>query len=605
MTNIGIHNLSSSTLSPDERVALGLGLKFMPVPSDHVSDETVRDAITDVQRQLHLRFFFNKNQPENPQQLRIPNPTWLPSKPFTKVTPITVQREFETWSQSMMTRTRASRTRFYGGNTPPGFWKAIQDLQRRTDIVIKPADKNLGLVMIDSSWYLKECQHQLSDQDVYLDVTKDAESHILHAWQALSALIHRASQRSTITDKEAVWLSAYNPNSAKVPKFYLIIKLHKTPVVGRPIVASTQWITTRASKFVAHHLNQLMTHVTDLIPDSTSMVRAIDNINESGTFTGKLCTLVAVDIVSLYPSMPQQDTVKQLDDFLRELSPEVMPDQLRITLVQLTELILTNNLLQFNNRTYKQVQGTAMGTNLAPPVANIFVFMATRTFFNQHGCIAFRFIDDIVGLIPLSVEAIKTWWTSELQNVHPNLRFTVDTSPTHAVFLDLVVSKRPDFENSGHFQTKLYQKTLNAYLYIPFLSYHPLHQKKGWITGELKRYVRLCSHRTEYLAIREKFYFRLKARGYPKALLQRWFKMVVYADRRQLLYGQQVPRTRPTLRMVLPLHPAMEWVASLDRATLSLGALESAHDSHCPITKIYKHPKTTRDYLVRADFRRD
>ena len=45
---------------------------------------------------------------------------------------------------------------------------------------------------------------------------------------------------------------------------------------------------------------------------------------------------------------------------------------LRITIAAI-ELVLKLNFFEFNGRTYHQKRGLAMGTPLAPPVANLFL----------------------------------------------------------------------------------------------------------------------------------------------------------------------------------------------------------------------------------------
>ena len=45
------------------------------------------------------------------------------------------------------------------------------------------------------------------------------------------------------------------------------------------------------------------------------------------------------------------------------------------TLIELTELVLKNNIFEFSDKAYKQICGTAIGTMFAPPYA--ILFMAT------------------------------------------------------------------------------------------------------------------------------------------------------------------------------------------------------------------------------------
>ena len=42
-------------------------------------------------------------------------------------------------------------------------------------------------------------------------------------------------------------------------------------------------------------------------------------------------------------------------------------------LVELAEIVLKNNIVQFNEKTLKQLRGTAIGTKFAPPYAILFM----------------------------------------------------------------------------------------------------------------------------------------------------------------------------------------------------------------------------------------
>ena len=45
--------------------------------------------------------------------------------------------------------------------------QAIHQLKQRQDIVIKPADKGSGTVIMDKTWYIDECNRQLNDSKFY------------------------------------------------------------------------------------------------------------------------------------------------------------------------------------------------------------------------------------------------------------------------------------------------------------------------------------------------------------------------------------------------------------------------------------------------------
>ncbi|CAM9127348.1 unnamed protein product, partial [Choristocarpus tenellus] len=93
-------------------------------------------------------------------------------------------------------------------------------------------------------------------------------------------------------------------------------------------------------------------------------------------------------------------------------------------------------------------------------------------------------------------------------------------------------------------------------MYIPFRSSHPMHSKRGYITGELLRYVSTCSDKESYPEVRNKFYFKLRARGYPP-----WFLLLQCFEK--VNYSQRAERLKPTIprqditpaTFVLSYHP--------------------------------------------------
>ncbi|KAJ7451308.1 hypothetical protein FB451DRAFT_1051566 [Mycena latifolia] len=90
----------------------------------------------------------------------------------------------------------------------------------------------------------------------------------------------------------------------------------------------------------------------------------------------------------------------------------------------------------------------------------------------------------------------------------------------------------PAFNPQLRVVTSVYQKALNAYLYIPWISCHSEASKRAWIKGELIRYVRICSKEPDFANTRKDFAIRLRQRGYPGRWLQRVFKEIEYAVER-------------------------------------------------------------------------
>ncbi|WP_143216300.1 hypothetical protein, partial [Acinetobacter baumannii] len=70
-----------------------------------------------------------------------------------------------------------------------------------------------------------------------------------------------------------------------------------------------------------------------------------------------LCT---IDVVGLYPSIPHEDGIAALK--AREIQ-SISTD----SLLELAECLLKNNIFEHNGCYFKQMQGTAIGTKMAPP----------------------------------------------------------------------------------------------------------------------------------------------------------------------------------------------------------------------------------------------
>ena len=110
-------------------------------------------------------------------------------------------------------------------------------------------------------------------------------------------------------------------------------------------------------------------------------------------------------------------------------------------IVELLEVVLTNNYFDFNGKHYHQISGTAMGTKLAPSYANLFM-----TKFEENHVYTYhlqltlwkRFINDIFLILPHGMNSILEF-IKHLNTVHSTIKFTSDISPTEIVFLDLII----------------------------------------------------------------------------------------------------------------------------------------------------------------------
>ena len=81
-------------------------------------------------------------------------------------------------------------------------------------------------------------------------------------------------------------------------KFYIILKVHKDPMMGRPIAASHSHITGPISIFVDELIKPTI-QLPTVLRNSSELIQLLENT----ILPNSSCLLVTVDAASLYPNV--------------------------------------------------------------------------------------------------------------------------------------------------------------------------------------------------------------------------------------------------------------------------------------------------------------
>jgi hypothetical protein len=81
-------------------------------------------------------------------------------------------------------------------------------------------------------------------------------------------------------------------------------------------------------------------------------------------------TLVSMDVTSLYTNISHDDGIAACRKIWEQ---RTVQEPLTECLVEMLTLVLKNNNFTFDGNHYLQINGTAMGTKMAPSYANIFM----------------------------------------------------------------------------------------------------------------------------------------------------------------------------------------------------------------------------------------
>ena len=118
---------------------------------------------------------------------------------------------------------------------------------KNSNVIIHDTDKNVGPACADKDDVINESTRQLYEKRVYNQLTKEeAEQLIRVIKKRLENVVNKHMIKGFCSKKVQQFLLS-NLNGFKVPHFYIIWKILKNPIVGRPRVAGYNWIISPAS----------------------------------------------------------------------------------------------------------------------------------------------------------------------------------------------------------------------------------------------------------------------------------------------------------------------------------------------------------------------
>jgi hypothetical protein len=473
-------------------------------------------------------------------------------------------------------------------NVSPVLAEAITRLKSLKDIIVKPADKNMGMVVLDKSWYEAECARLLGDPQVYAEVPgatipqliqslRRQLTHLLHTWQhALPPDVYK-------------YLMAGTSQEVQVPAFYLLPKVHKMQEVtpqylhqlkGRPIAANHSWVTTPVSIYLADVLNAACySQYEQVLPNSTALVKLLESSEVAAD-----SFLVTFDIENMYPSIHNEAAI--------EACAQAVPHH-RGMVHALLSFVMEHGYCQRDGRFFHQVHGTVTGTNVAPPYANIYVAAALEKPVKDQvpywPAIYKRFIDDGFFVWEQD-EASLHAFLQLLNTLLPNIKIIWHIDKHSVPYMDLLITKQVQGQVAT-FCISTYQKPHNRYLYIPYSSFHRRSVFKGFVKAELLRYAVTNTKAAGFERMKQLFYARLQARGYPAKALTAWFGQVQHSDRVALLSRDCTPAAG-TLSSTPPVLvvPNGQFEMCVSLATV-INGVYAQHKQHPAVASLFGGPE--------------
>ena len=495
-------NLSNISLTPAELDILEKGLLFIPTP--HNKPHNIMPSVKRYQRNLRLDYIFHDTEDSEKH----------PFKPKSKYTPSSsgnaTLEQYLSNTEKELNTTLNHNLKPSTSNLTIEQRAAIQSLkQRMNSIIIKQADKGSTLTVVDREKYIKDGEAHLSDVTSY---QKEATNPTPRLAGAITNYITQIHQAGYIDKYEQEFMLP--PNPVKTQHIYFPYKVHKNPIAVRPVVAGVQGPTTNISKYLDHFLKTAVPTIPSYIKNSQSVVKII---NTTTLPPSEFVYLISIDVKSLYTSIPQEQGINAC---LKHNDIIGLPTHITRTLLN---YVLKNNSFSFNGQIYTQQMGVAMGTPIAPTLANLFMADLEQEFLSTQTVKPFlykRYIDDILMIWLHPIHEFHTFFNS-LNQFHPTIKFEYTISETEVQYLDLTIFFDKD---TRRLATKTHIKATNTFQYVHYNSHHPHATKRAIIKGEILRYKRQCSKTVDFLKLKQNLIDHFLHRGYPLKIIKQSLK---------------------------------------------------------------------------------
>ena len=578
-------NLSSLNIDQHTVDTLSLGLTYCPTPTEASNGEALLGT-EQFFRKLRIAHFFhgkqnNQNKFDYARKLQIKS-DWSPP-----TTDPTIETFCKTVRKEALKQINCRKRKNTPKNITPGQLTCLNTLKSNRDLVIKKADKGNAIVLMNTVDYLYEVESQLADTNFYMRCQTDLTEY--HSLQ-VNMVVHTLFNHNAINTRIKKHLLA---NDCKAGRFYILPKIHKYKLVGRPIVSATNSPTEKLSHFCDIILNKYTPLNHSFVRDTTDFINKISAIHTSD---GDL--IVTADVTSLYTRIPTELGLTCMAKKLQMLNKHFNLPVTSQDILSMLKTILTCNNFEFNGNHYLQIQGVSMGTRVAPTYANMVLSVMEDSFLEEQVLKPkcwFRFIDDICFIWGHGEKELLSF-IQAFNNIHKSIQLTFEFSYQSVNFLDTTVKLTPP---SVSFD--LFKKPTDTTNYLMHKSCHPPGCKKGFFS-QLLRLRRNCTDLHKFVhhanALKDAFI----TRGYTRKSLDTAITQATSITRDSLLTTKVHVNQEKRFICVLPHNPLN---VNLGRLVHKYWPILQSSISTMELFKTkpvigFRRPKNLRETLVKA-----
>ena len=254
--------------------------------------------------------------------------------------------------------------------------------------------------------------------------------------------------------------------------FYLTLKAHKLNpgqmvdhLKSRPIFSCPSSLLHGLGVWVDRKLQEVMQKTISYFKNTLELKKQLLDLH----LPPNTCLFTA-DTMSMYTNIPTHMALNLISKYLTQRQQKCDGEYPHNVVRAGLQLIMTLNIFTFSDLTFKQLNGTTMGTPPVPPYATIYYGIHKEKFLPQHSqCIIYyqRFIEDVIGIwCPnknSQLDALEWNAFKNKMNKFSGLTWEFSEPSTSVDFMDMTIT----INKLNKIETTLFEKRLNLHLTSP------------------------------------------------------------------------------------------------------------------------------------------
>ena len=228
-------------------------------------------------------------------------------------------------------------------------------------------DKGLGVAIIKTICYIhRAIDEHLSDLTTYQRISP---LMVTMAAGQLKQLIKKwiTKYKDILSPMETKFLKkTLEANKEPFGFFYLLPKLHKTPICTRPVISGSGSLLHPLGTWVDSKLQQVAKLQRSYFRDSKWLKNHLLSLRLPPN-----ARLFTADATAMYTNIPTEKALRMIGDYLRN-NANLFSNIPINALMEALKIIMRCNYFNFGDVVYKQKTGRAIGAPPAPPWATTF-----------------------------------------------------------------------------------------------------------------------------------------------------------------------------------------------------------------------------------------